>query len=195
MKKSFIKDILPNIIFNCFEIFVIIFIGICFNVNIEHILAILIAFILNKLIFGQAMHYKDWKLCLIWSIVVFFSFYLLEKIDIKIALFSTISFVFFSKHSNIEDMDNLFFWGGNKINIEVYEWVKYNQDNTKLKQYEDILYKTDKKKYYIFVYRFKEFKSYSQISEIMDMDIQRISEEINIISHFIEYSIRLARGE
>ena len=51
--------------------------------------------------------------------------------------------------------------------------------------------KTDKKKYFIFVYRFREFKSYSDISKIMDIDIQRISDEVKIISHFIEYSIRL----
>lgn len=194
-EKSFIKYFLPNILFNCFETLIIILIGIIFNVNIIHILVILISFVLNKIIFGKSMHYKDWKLCLLWSIILFSSFYLLEKVDIKIAIFSTVNFVFFSQHSNIKDLDALFFWGGNKINIEVFDWVKYNQNNQKLNEYENILYKTDKKKYYIFVYRFREFKTYSQISDLMDIDIQRISEDINIMSHFIEYSIRLEKGE
>ena len=82
-------------------------------------------------------------------------------------------------------------WGGNKLNGNVYDWVKYNQENEKLKQYENNLKQTDKKKYFIFIYRFREFRSYSDISKIMDIDIQRICDEINIMSHFIEYSIRL----
>lgn len=61
----------------------------------------------------------------------------------------------------------------------------------KLIEYEAKLKETDKQKYYIFKYRFREFKSYSQIAKIMDMDGQRISDEIKIMSHFIEYSIRL----
>lgn len=80
---------------------------------------------------------------------------------------------------------------GNTLNNEVFDWVKFNQDNEKLIKYENNLKETDKQKYFIFVYRFREFKTYSQIAKIMDMDIQRISDEIKIMSHFIEYSIRL----
>jgi hypothetical protein len=92
---------------------------------------------------------------------------------------------------DIKDLNKLFFWGGNVLNQEVFDWVKFNQNNEKLIEYENNLKKTDKRKYFIFVYRFREFKSYSEISKIMDIDIQRISDEVKIISHFIEYSIRL----
>lgn len=53
------------------------------------------------------------------------------------------------------------------------------------------LKENDKKKYFIFVYYFEEGKSFETISKIMDIDRQRIGEEIAIISHFIEYGIRL----
>lgn len=136
------------------------------------------------------MHYKDWYLCLIWSTLLFISFYLLSKVDIKIAVFSTINFVFFSNISNIKDLNNLFFWRGSTLNQEVFDWVRFNQDNPKLKEYENKLKETDKKKYYIFKYRFREFKSYNDISSLMEIDVRRITEEIKIISHYIEYSIK-----
>ena len=185
MMKTFLNKYLPNILFNVFEIFVI------FIISVEYILIIFISFILNKVIFGKSMHYKDWYLCLIWSTLLFVSFYLLSKIDIKIAVFSTCTFIFFSNRTNIKDLNNLFFWGGNKLNSDVFNWVKFNQNNEKLIKYENNLKETDKQKYFIFRYRFREFKSYNQIADLMDMDVQRISDEIKIMSHFIEYSIRL----
>lgn len=191
MKKSFLKYYLPKVLFNIFEIIVILGAGILFGLNFEYILAIIIAFILNKIIFGESLHYKEWYLCIIWTILLFCSYYLLAKIDIKIAIFSTISFVFFSKKTNIKDLNSLFFWGGNTLNNQVFDWVKFNQSNQKLLRYENDLKENDKQKFFIFKYRFREFKSYKEISELMDMDIQRISDELKVISHFIEYSIRL----
>lgn len=191
MKKSFLKYYLPKVLFNIFEIIVILGAGILLGLNFEYILAIIIAFILNKIIFGESLHYKEWYLCIIWTILLFCSYYLLAKIDIKIAIFSTISFVFFSKKTNIKDLNSLFFWGGNTLNNQVFDWVKFNQSNQKLLRYENDLKENDKQKFFIFKYRFREFKSYKEISELMDMDIQRISDELKVISHFIEYSIRL----
>lgn len=190
-EKTFLNYYLPNIIFNVFEIFVIFVIGMVLKVSFEYILIIFIAFILNKVIFGKSMHYKDWYLCLIWSVLLFISFYLLSKISIEIAVFYTTAYVFFSDKTNIKDLDRLFFWGGNNLNQTVFDWVKFNQENEKLIKYENRLKETDKQKYFIFVYRFREFKSYSQIAKLMDIDAQRISEEIKTMSHFIEYSIRL----
>lgn len=53
MKKSFLKYYLPNILFNIFELAVIFVVGIVFDVEVKHILAIFITFVLNKVIFGN----------------------------------------------------------------------------------------------------------------------------------------------
>lgn len=82
-------------------------------------------------------------------------------------------------------------WKRNELNARVYDWAKYNLDNEELIKYKERLKENDKRKYYIFIYYFEENKSVSQISNIMDIDIQRIGEEINIMSHHIEYGIRL----
>ena len=190
-EKTFLNYYLPNILFNVFEIFVIFMIGIVLNISVEYILIIFIAFVLNKVVFGKSMHYRDWYLCLIWSVLLFISFYLLSKISIEIAVFYTTTYVFFSNKTNIKDLNKMFFWGGNNLNNNVFNWVKFNQDNEKLIRYENKLKETDKQKYFIFVYRFREFKSYSQIANLMGIEAQRISEEVKTMSHFIEYSIRL----
>lgn len=82
-------------------------------------------------------------------------------------------------------------WKRNDLNKRVLEWVRFNQDNELLLKYKSQLEKTDKKKYYIFIYYFEEQKSFEKISKIMDIDRQRVGEEIAIMSHYIEYGIRL----
>lgn len=86
---------------------------------------------------------------------------------------------------------NFLWWKRNDLNKRVFEWVKFNQNNELLQKYRKQLEETDKKKYYIYIYYFEEQKSFETISKIMDIDRQRIGEEISIISHHIEYGIRL----
>ena len=117
------------------------------------------------------------------------SLFLAYKAGLFVSLIATsFTAIVLSGKGNINDM---FMWGGNTLNKSVFDWVKFNQSNEKLIKYEKDLKETDKQKYYIFVYRFREFKSYSQIANLMNMSTQRICEELNVMSHFIEYRIRL----
>ena len=180
---------LPSLIFNVAETLAIILIGFSLELNWFEIIITLLVFAITRVLTKSAIHYKSWKLCLIWSSLQLFSLFLTVKVNLFIGiLFTIFAGIILSGKGNINDV---FQWGGNKLNTEVFNWVKFNQDNKKLIEYEAKLKETDKQKYYIFKYRFREFKSYSQIAKIMDMDGQRISDEIKIMSHFIEYSIRL----
>ena len=180
---------LPTIFFNLAEILVIILIGKLLELSLNIVVLVVTLFAIIRTTLGGAMHYKHWYRCMIWSTLFFLSLFVVAKVDLLIAICLTaFEGVILTKKGNIKD---IFMWSGNALNQEVFDWVKFNQDNQYLKEYEEILKKTDKKKYYIFVYRFKEFKSYSQIAKLMDSDTQRISEEIKIMSHFIEYSIRM----
>ncbi len=187
MKRIFYY--LPSIIFNVAEFLVIFLIGVLLEIKAIDIIAIILLFGIIRMLTKSAIHYKDWRLCLLWSTLQMFSLFLVWKIDVFVGvLFIVFSAIILSGKGNIED---IFMWGGNKLNAEVFTWVKFNQDNEKLKMYEDKLKETDRQKYFIFIYRFREFKSYNQIAELMDINTQRISEELNVMSHFIEYSIRL----
>lgn len=183
--------ILPSLIFNIVETLVIILIGKLLELDIREILMVLIWFAIIRMSTHSAIHYKDWRKCFIMSALQMFSLFLTMKVGVVFSLImATFTAIVLSGKGDIRD---IFMWGGNKLNLDVFNWVRFNQDNPKLKEYEDNLFLQDKKKYYIFQYRFREFKSYSEISEIMQIDQQRIADDINIMSHFIEYSIRLSK--
>lgn len=187
MKRIFYY--LPSIIFNVVESLVIILIGVLLGLEIIDIMIVILLFASVRMATQSAIHYKSWKLCLLWSTLQMFSLFLVYKTGITV---SVIVIIFAGiVLSGKGDISDIFMWGGNNLNNEVFNWVKFNQDNDKLKKYETQLKETDKQKYYIFEYRFREFKSFSQIANLMDMNTQRISEEIKVMSHFIEYSIRL----
>lgn len=187
MKRIFYY--LPSIIFNVIESLVIILIGVLLGLEIIDIMIVILLFASIRMATQSAIHYKSWKLCLLWSTLQMFSLFLVYKtgmtVSVIVIIFAGIVL------SGKGDISDIFMWGGNDLNNAVFHWVKFNQDNEKLKKYEVQLKETDKQKYYIFKYRFREFKSFSQIANLMDMDTQRISEEIKVMSHFIEYSIRL----
>lgn len=188
MKK--ILYFLPSIIFNVIEFLIIILIGLLLEIKFINIIFIILLFSILRMITGTAIHYKSWKLCLLWSTLQITSLFIVAKTD---NIIITILYIIFSSLilSGKGDINDIFMWGGNNLNLEVFDWVKYNQDNIKLKDYENKLKELDKKKYYIFKYRFREFKTYKQIADLMDIDAQRVSDEIKIMSHFIEFSIRL----
>jgi len=188
MKKD-VFTFIRVLCFNLLETVIIFLLGKIFNVAISLRIVLMVLFFLTRMIIGKPKHYNKAYRCMIWSALVFVSLYALSSLDFIVIILLTIFTAFIS--TGKADIQDMFMWGGNKLNNDVYDWVKFNQNNEKLKQYEEKLKQTDKKKYFIFIYRFREFRSYSEISKIMDIDIQRICDEINIMSHFIEYSIRL----
>lgn len=188
---------LPSIIFNLLEILVSILVGYLLKAKLDDMILIILLFNLIRNMSEQPIHYKDYRLCFIWTVLFYTSLFLVSRLGFKIYLICTIfSAIILTNNGNIfEVFKNSAQWGGNLLNKEVFDWVKFNQDNELLCKYEKDLYNTDREKYYIFKYRFREFKTYEVIAELMDKEKQRISEEIKIMSHFIEYSIRLKGSE
>lgn len=187
MKKILLY--LPSIIFNVVEVSVIVLIGILLKLSINQIAIIFALFATIRISLGGSLHYKDWYRCMIWSTLIFLSLFVVAKQSLPFCIIMTLfSAYILTTKGNIKD---IFMWGGCKLNQEVYDWVKFNQNNPQLLKYENQLKNTDNKKYIIFKYRFKEYKSYGEIAKLMDIPEQRVCDELKIISHFIEYSIRL----
>lgn len=183
------KKFLFRLMFNIIETIIIFMIGLIFKVNISLIIVLMLIYFFTRLLFGGPKHYATWQRCFLWSTLVFTSLYALSSLDLLAIVLFTIFTGFIS--TGKADINDMYMWRGNILNNTVFDWVKFNQDNEKLKKYENQLKETDKQKYFIFIYRFREFKSYNEIAKLMDTEVQRISEEIKIMSHFIEYSIRL----
>lgn len=189
MRETKVKNFIKVLVFNILETAIIFFLGEIFNVDVNIRIMCMGLFFLTRMIIGSPKHYKKAYMCALWSSLVFLSLYTLSSLDILPIIILTIFTGFIS--TGKADINDMFMWGGNTLNKVVFDWVKFNQDNEKLMKYERMLKETDKQKYFIFIYRFREFKSYSQIANIMDLGTQRIADEINVMSHFIEYSIRL----
>ena len=183
------KQLISVIIFNVAETILIYLVGRLICLPTILILTTMALFMVTRFFFGKSLHFKTWYRCLVWSLLILLTLFMIVKLNLyQSILFTIFSAFIMTGKANIKDM---YLWGGNQVNKEVFDWVKFNHDNPKLKKYEEDLKKTDKKLYYIFIYRFREFKTYKQISDLMDIDEQRICEDIKIMSHFIEFSIRL----
>lgn len=187
MKK--ILYYLPSIIFNVIETLVIFIIGVSLKIEFKMILLIFVLFAIVRIRLGGALHYKSPFKCAIWSLLIFFSLFLVSKVGFETTLPIVIfcAYILTSK-GNIQD---IFMWKRNELNARVYDWVKFNSDNEELLKYKQQLKQNDKKKYYIYVYYFEEHKSQNVIAKIMGIDVQRVGEEISTMSHHIEYGIRL----
>lgn len=191
MRETKVKNFIKVLVFNILETIIIFLLGEIFNVDVNIRIMCMGLFFLTRMIIGSPKHYKKAYMCALWSSLVFLSLYTLSSLDLFPIILLTIFTGFIS--TSKADINDMFMWTGeHTLNREVFAWVKFNQDNPKLKEYEEKLKCTDKKKYYIFKYRFREFKSYKEIDELMDLGgTQRVTEELKIMSHFIEYSIRL----
>lgn len=187
MKKW--TNLMRVIIFNIAETLLIFLSGTILNISVNYILLIMLVFLITRATIGKALHFKDWYRCLVWSLLILFTLFVWFKFNMLQSVLITIYVAFLM--TGKADIKDMFLWGGNDLNKRVYDWVRFNLNNPELISYENKLKEIDNKKYIIFKYRFREFKSYSQISKLMDIDPQRISEEINIMSHFIEFSIRI----
>lgn len=189
MERTKVLNFIKVLIFNIIETIIIFLLGNIFNVDMGIRIVFMVIFFLTRMIIGKPKHYNKAYRCALWSSLVFISLYSLSSLDLLAIILLTVFTAFIS--TGKADIKEIYMWSGNLLNQEVFNWVKFNQNNEKLCEYEENLKKNDKQKYYIFVYRFREFKSYDEIANLMDIPTQRISDEIKIISHFIEYSIRL----
>lgn len=190
MKNKQFLNFIKVLIFNIIETIIIFLLGGIFNVEINKRIMFMVIFFIVRMLIGEPKHYKKAYMCALWSSLVFLSLYSLSSLDLFSIILLTIFTGFIS--TGRADINEMYMWNGTKLNQEVFEWVKFNQNNSKLIEYERNLYNTDKRKYYIFVYRFKEFKSYAEIARLMEISERRVAEEIRIMCHFIEYSIRLS---
>lgn len=177
---------------------VISFLTFCFIANLINslfigILVFSVFSIINVLIPENYRIHADRLLhCFILSLLFLFSCIIVYKIALNYmsneeSIILSILLVILANFSTT----SFLWWKRNELNERVLEWVRFNLDNERIIEYKQQLNKYDKKKYIIFIYYFEENKSFETISKLMDIDKQRIGEEVSIISHYIEYGIRL----
>lgn len=189
MDKKKIKNIISTVIFNIAETILIVLVGKLLGLEINNIVMVMLCFMISRGFFGKSLHFKTWYRCLIWSMLILLSLFLILKIDLKIAILFTIfsAFIMTGK-SNINDM---YLWKGKKSNYaDIEEFIKYNEMEDKLIEFEKKLKDKDDLLFLLYKYRFKEKNSFAEIYEKTGLENPRICEKLDQIA----LSIRLYCG-
>ena len=186
-----IRNFISTLIFNVAETALIFLIGLLLKLPIEHILTIMFTFMISRGFFGKVLHFKSWYRCLIWSLLIMLSLFLILKVDLIVSiLFAIFSAFIMTGKSNIKDM---YLWNNHNEPSkyqDIMDFIKYNPMDDKLLLFEKKLKDIDSVEYLIYKYRFKDNKTFKEISELLDMDGPRIVEKLDKVA----FAIRLYCG-
>lgn len=162
-KKSFII----SLIFNIVETIIIFMVGKIFKVETNLIIVLMLIFFLTRLLCGKPKHYATWYRCLVWSLLTFTSVYALTDLPLLATILLTIFTGYIA--TGRADITDLYQWKGKSTkNKDIEDYVKYNEFNDKLIEFETKLQQKDNLLFLLYKYRFKDHKSFTEISELLD---------------------------
>ena len=177
------KYILKGLIFNIAETLLIVLIGKLLNLPINFIIIIILTFCISRGFLGKSLHFRTWYRCLVWSALILLSLFLVVKIDFKISvLFTIFSAFIMTGKSNIEDM---YLWkpANESKYSDIEEYIKYNELNPELMDFEKALKTKDGLLFLIYKYRFRDKMTFSDISEKLNgLENVRIVEKLDQIA-------------
>ena len=189
---------IPSIIFNLLETFLILLVGWMLNLNSKDIILIVVLFVSGRIFLKGAMHYKSWKKCLIWTLLLMTSLFILVKIDIYIAIYMTLfSAYIVTERANVKD--GYMYYKDVRREGKYRDMERFIEDNInsqEVKKFEDKLrkintiYKDRYKKDFYCVYelKFKEGKSFEEIKQRTNIsDNHELTKILDII--FITFNM------
>lgn len=184
-----VKNIVSTIIFNIAETALIFLVGMLLKLEIRDIILVMLCFMVSRGFFGKSLHFKTWYRCLVWSLLILLSLFLILKVDLVISILFTIFSAFImTGRSNI---NNMYLWKGTSTKYaDIEEYIKYNSMNNTLLEFEKKLKEQDGLLFLLYKYRFKDNLTFSEISERLDMDNPRIVEKLDKIA----FSLRIYCG-
>lgn len=177
---------LPSIIFNVVETVLLIVMANILKIGLVNTILVFTTFEISRGIFKMPKHYKRWQLCLIWTLLIFTSLFVVARVDITVGLLTTVftSYILSGK----ADIKDFYLWSGRNSSCrDVLEFVKFNENNKKLIEFEEKIQEEDNLTYLIYKYRFKQRKSFNEISNMLDIDSPRIAE----IQNKLAFTIRV----
>lgn len=176
------------VVFNLVEMLCILLIGKLLKMSYVSSLIIMFIFVITRMTFGKALHYKSPYRCFVMTLAIFLSLFIVFKVNIYLSIVISVfdGFLLTGK-ANIEDM---FMWNGKVSKYQdIMDFVKYNPE--KMVDFEDRLEKQDNLDYLIYKYRFKENLTFDKISKLLDIDSPRISEKQDKIALAIRMTFRI----
>lgn len=168
------KRIISSLIFNICETILILLVGIGLNLNIKEIIMIMLCFMISRGCFGNSLHFKAWYRCLIFSLLILLSLFILLKVDLIISiLFTVFSAFIMTGKSNINDM---YLWSGKASKYDALkDLISISPNNSIILEHEEYWRKNYPIRYDIFKYYFRENKSYQEIADLKGFDDNTIT--------------------
>ena len=163
------------ILFNLSEIICVYLIGRLINLSSNFIIILMLLFVLTRYILGRPLHYKSPYRCFVMTLLVFLSMFVVFKVNIYVCVLFTLfdAFILTGK-GNIKDM---FMWKGKSTQYQdIIDYIKYHPFDDKIKEFETKIQEQDNLSYLIYKYRFKDLLSFSEISNRLDIETNRITE-------------------
>ena len=186
-----VKYIVSSLIFNIAETILIYLIGRLLGLPINEIIIIMLSFMISRGFFGNALHFKTWYRCLVWSSLILLSLFLILRIDLKVSILFTIFSAFImTGRSNINDM---YLWSGRTSKYDALkDFVSISPNNPIILEHEEYWRKNYLTRYKIFKSYFRDNNSYDEIRETENLpDNTIIKKECATIYSILERPLGL----
>lgn len=181
MKKKKRKMNLPSLIFNIAETLLLIGMAYLLEVGIKNTIIVFLTFQLSRAIFKLPKHYKDWQKCLIWTLSIFTSLFLVAKVDISVGILASVFTAYIL--SGRADLKDMYMWKNDNESKyqKLIDYVKFNGLNEDLFKAENKLKEMDTMMYLIYKRKFRENKTFKEITEELDISNPRVVEILDKI--------------
>lgn len=179
---------ITTILFNIFETILIVVSAFVHHLDFKDTIIVILTFEISRHKFKLPKHYKNWKKCLIWTLLLVSSLFVVTHIN----FFLGIAVAVFTSYILSGDSD-MYMWTGktSKYN-ELIDFVGISPNNKIIQDYEEYWRVNYPLRYEIFRLYFRERKSYEEIRKLKDYDENtRIKEECKTIYSQLERPLGL----
>lgn len=174
---------IASLIFNIAETILIFMIGRMMSVSVNFIILVMSVFFISRLLYGKPKHYNKWYRRCIWSCLVFTSLYTISHLDLLAIIILTMFTALIT--SGKADINDVYMWKNTSKYQDILDYIKYNPFADDLLEFENKLKNTDNLTYLLYKYKFKENKTFAEISELLDIETNRITENLDKIAFAI----------
>ena len=184
---------LPSLIFNVVETLILITFAYLLKIGITNTCIIFFVFQISRFDFKMPKHYKDWQKCLIWTMLIFTSLFVVARVDIIVGVLNTIFAAYIL--SGKADVNEMYMWNPTKESKykPLENYIKYNRlcDGRKLIEIENQIKEDNPELYIFYKRRFIEGKTFKEISDEFEIDNPRIVEKLDKIYLILKYALKL----
>lgn len=160
-------------IFNIVETLLLILFAFLLKITIKDMLIIFLTFQIGRAYFKLPKHYKAWQKCLIWTLTIFLSLFVVARVDVSVGVMCAVftSYILSGK----SDINDMYMWSGRVSKYDALrDFVGISPNNPIILDYENYWRVNYPLRYEMFQLFYRERKSYEEIRRIKDYDENNI---------------------